>query len=170
MVRTAPNVINRRPIQVNVFMWCDEEVNQKTKQSTMNFLAGYESDDDDNDDDDVKATSDTNDINDDVANDDDGGADDETRGRLERATRKRIKLRNDTADLPDEFFIAKPGENNEEESRAASRPPASVAPVASSSSQVRSLIPPQLARRRANKSTEDDAVQYGSSSKTLHKK
>lgn len=128
----------------------------------MNFLQGYDSSDDDEKDNEKTVS---NDINEDVNNEDDKDNDNDNDGervRLERATRKRIKLRNDNADLPEEFFIAKPGENTAEESHAPTRPSVVSPPV-------RSLIPPQLARRRANKSTEDDAVQYGSSSKTPKK-
>jgi hypothetical protein len=116
----------------------------------MNFLQGYESDESDENE---KLAIDNSNINDNNDNDDNNNDNDEDRTRVERATRKRIKLRNDAAELPDDFFVATPGTNDD--ATVADRPKQTLPAV------IRPLIPPQLARRRANKSTEDDAVRYG---------
>lgn len=115
----------------------------------MNLLQGYESDEDKSE---KLAIDNDNNDNDNDNNDNDN----DDRTRIERATRKRIKLRNDTAELPDDFFIATPGTNDNSTDTDTNRPTKQPLPAV-----IRPLIPPQLARRRANKSTEDDAVRYG---------
>jgi hypothetical protein len=124
----------------------------------MNFLAQYQdnSDDEDNNDDDNNNADNDN-------RDDDSG---DRSKRVEKATHKRAKLNADTsvADLPEDFFAATPNVNVDEEKAvpaavlsAASKSPAQ-APVAVV--VPRQLLPPQLARRRANQSTEDDVPKY----------